>query len=224
MNSNGKKTVLSLLCLFLGLVIGFGGYLIYDLATEDEAPVASSNFPTSGGVYSVSDGNRGLIASSYNALSYLKAGDFISLADMVHPKYGVYFSPYSNINLSSTQWFSDAEISRLGKQSDSLVWGVYDGSGEPISMTVSEYFERFVYDRDYSSAPVVTVNRISRSGNALETVLDVFPEAQFVDFYFPPSIDSDGYEDLDWSVLRLVYESHDDMMYLVAIIHSEYTV
>lgn len=223
MNSNGKKTVLSLLCLFLGLVIGFGGYLIYDLATEDDAPASNGNNVFSG-VYAVSDGNRGLIDSSYNALSYLKAGDFISLADMVHPEYGIYFSPYSNINLSSNQWFSSAEVSRLGKQSDSLVWGVYDGSGEPISLTVSEYFERFVYDSDYLSAPIVTVNRISRSGNALENIQEVFPDGQFVDFYIPPTLDEEGYEELDWAVLRLVYEEHDGLMYLVAIVHSEHTV
>ncbi|MDD6188796.1 MAG: hypothetical protein PUB32_04355 [Clostridiales bacterium] len=212
-----KKHIFSLLCLVLGLVIGVGGHLIYDLASArgdaDPSPSVLVT-PVSG------TSNQELIDQSYNVLSLIKAGDFASLSKLVHPEYGIYFSPYSNINLSSNQWFSPDMLAALDKAENSFVWGVYDGSGEPISLTVAEYFTRFVYDRNFASAPIITVDRVAKSGNTLENTPEVFPGCRFVDFYIPSSSE----ETLDWSLLRLIYEEYDGALYLVAIVHNEYTV
>lgn len=212
-----KKHIFSILCLILGLVIGVGGYLIYDLATsqkEDDTEAVDMVTPVSG------TSNQELIEQSYTVLSYIKARDYDSLSRLVHPEYGVYFSPYSNITLSSDQWFSPDMLSAIDKAEEPFVWGVYDGSGEPISMTAEEYFSRFVYDRNFISAPVISVDRIAKSGNSLENTAEVFPDCRFVDFYIP----AEGEDGLDWSLLRLIYEESDGALYLVAIVHNEYTV
>ena len=211
-----KKHIISILCLILGLVIGVGGYLIYDLATsvpdrdignEISGPAAGSS-------------NQELVEQSYNVLSYIRELDYVSLSQLVHPEYGIYFSPYSNINLTSNQWFSSDMLARIDKVEDPFVWGVYDGSGEPISMTADEYFARFVYDRNFAGAPTVTIDRIAKSGNSLENTVELFPGCRFVDFYIPAqSVDA-----LDWSLLRLIYEEYNGSLYLVAIVHNEYTV
>jgi hypothetical protein len=87
-------------------------------------------------------------------------------------------------------------------------------------MTSEEYFASFVYDADYYGAPVITLNRIAKSGNSLENVQSAFPEGLFVDFYIPPSQEGG----LDWHLLRLVFEECDGQLRLSALIHSQYTV
>ncbi|MBR6653321.1 MAG: hypothetical protein IKL27_01180 [Oscillospiraceae bacterium] len=211
-----KKHIISILCLILGLVIGVGGYLIYDLATSvpDRELGAEITGPAAGA------SNQELVEQSYNVLSYIQKLDYNSLSKLVHPEYGIYFSPYSNINLTSNQWFSSDMLAMIDKVENPFVWGVYDGSGEPISMSADEYFSRFVYDRNFAGAPIVTIDRIAKSGNSLENTVELFPGCRFVDFYIP----AQNEDALDWSLLRLIYEEHNGSLYLVAIVHNEYTV
>lgn len=211
-----KKHIISILCLVLGLVIGVGGYLIYDLATS--VPDRDIGSEISGPAAGAS--NQELVEQSYNVLSYIRELDYVSLSQLVHPEYGIYFSPYSNINLTSNQWFSSDMLAMIDKVEEPFVWGVYDGSGEPISMTADEYFARFVYDRNFAGAPTVTIDRIAKSGNSLENTVELFPGCRFVDFYIPAQSE----DALDWSLLRLIYEEYDGALYLVAIVHNEYTV
>ena len=146
-----KKHIFSILCLVLGLVIGVGGYLIYDLASSHGSTVPGSEITGP----AVGASNQELIEQSYDILNSIKELDYVSLAQYVHPEYGIYFSPYSNINLASNQWFSSDMLAMIDKAENPFVWGVYDGSGEPISMTAAEYFSRFVYDRNFAAAPVI---------------------------------------------------------------------
>lgn len=212
-----KKYIFSILCLLLGLVIGAGSCIIYNLASNQhsaEPSMLTVSLPLT------SASNQELIDQAYNALSCIKTGDYAALSQLVHPEYGIYFSPYSNINLTSNQWFSPDMLAQIDRSDETFVWGVYDGSGEPIFMTVNEYFARFVYDRSFSSAPIITVDRIAKSGNTLENTVEIFPGCRFVDFYIPASDE----QSIDWSLLRLVYEEYGNELYLVAIVHSEYTV
>ena len=211
-----KKHIISVLCLILGLVVGAGGYLIYDLATSaPDKNVGSEIVAPAAGA-----SNHELVEKSYSVLEYIKALDYVSLSELVHPEYGIYFSPYSNINLTSNQWFSSDMLAIIDRSETPFVWGVYDGSGEPISMTAREYFSRFVYDRNFAGAPVVTIDRVAKSGNSLENTTELFPGCRFVDFYIPAESDTA----LDWSLLRLIYEEFEGSLYLVAIVHNEYTV
>ena len=212
-----KKKLISILCVLLGLVIGVGGYLIYDLATEPPSPPPVEPIPADEAYAGTA---CPLVEAAFQVISTLKAGDYASLSGWVHPVYGVYFSPYSNISLASDQWFAPRTLGRLGRDQSEFVWGVYDGSGEPITMTAAAYFARFVYDRDYLYAPVVSVNRVAQSGNSLENTAEVFPDGQFVDFYIP----ADSEEGTDWSLLRLVFVDYEGEPRLAAIVHSEYTV
>jgi len=159
---------------------------------------------------------------AYTILGYIKAGDYEALADAVHPEYGLVFSPYANISFSTDKCFTPDQVRRLGTDDTTYIWGTLDGSGAPIEMTPADYFKQFVYDRDYLNAPVVGVNYIVKTGNALENITSVFPDIKFVEFHFPPSgADSDG---LDWSTLRLGFEEYNGALRLTLILHSQWTV
>src|SRR5690606_41192456 len=52
---------------------------------------------------------------------------------------------------------------------DSLLWGMYDGTGKDILLSVEGYFDKFLYDVDFLNAEQVSVNEVLGSGNSLRS-------------------------------------------------------
>ena len=102
------------------------------------------------------------------------------------------------------------------------MWGKYDGSGNPIELTPSEYFRTFVLNKDYTFAPEIGVDAIIKSGNSLENITEVFPDVRYVDFHMPGTDASSG--GLDWSSLRLGFEAYNGELKLTVVVHSQWTV
>jgi hypothetical protein len=203
MNKIRLKTTISLF-LFACLVISLACQSVYGETTLPSA------------AYS----NRALVDMAYEVLELIKNQDYISLSQLIHPEKGVTFTPYSYV--TGNNRFSADDLRQAAANNASHNWGEYDGSGNPIIMTFEEYFARFVYNENYIDAPVIGVNHIVNTGNAIENVMEFYPEAQFVEFHFP-SIDPE-FLGLDWCTLKLVFEQYDDSLKLVAIIHSEWTI
>jgi len=164
-----------------------------------------------------------LAAVALNVVGYIGSNDFAALASIVHPDYGVVFSPYATVTLSTNKHFSAEQIAAFGADSTVYVWGVYDGSGEPIEMTPAVYFSEFVFSRNYCESPIIGVNRIIKSGNALENITETFPGVKFVDFHIP-GCDKDLLGELDWSSLRLGFEEDGGRLWLTVILNSRWTV
>jgi len=162
-----------------------------------------------------------VVMLSYTVLEYIKDGDFYALSHVVHPDYGVVLSPSATINLATDRRFSAEQIAVLDTDTNVYVWGVYNGSGEPIELTTSEYLIKFVPAAEHLQASIIGINQIVRSGNALENINDVFPNAKFVDFYISGS---EPAADFDWSSLRLGFEEYDGYLRLVFIVFSKWTV
>lgn len=152
----------------------------------------------------------------------LRDGDFTTLASYVHPQQGVTFTPYSTVDPDTDLTFTAAQIKEAPQDSTVYVWGTEDGRGNPIQMTMSQYFARYVYDTDYTQATEIGVDRIITSGNALENLDDAYPDCRFVDFSFPSSDPVNG--GLDWSSLKLVFYPGETQWYLVGIVHGEWTI
>lgn len=167
------------------------------------------------------DDNGILLERAESALTLLKAEDFTGLSALVHPEKGLTLTPFSTVSAECDRTLSSQEVSALSEDEEIYVWGVMDGSGMPIRSTCSEYFDRFVFNADYTQAPEVGVDTVVLSGNALENVSDAYPQARFVDYSFP-GIDPEkqGY---DWCSLKLVFEPWQNDWYLVGLVHSEWT-
>ena len=159
---------------------------------------------------------------AYGVLGHIKDGDYAALARHVHPDYGVVFSPHATVTLTTNRRFTANQVALFAADTAVYVWGVNNG-GEPIEMTPASYFAEFVFPRDYLNASVIGVDRIVRSGNALENITDEFPGIRFVDFHIPGD-DKPPLEGLDWSSLRLGFEEHEGRLWLTVIIHSRWTV
>ena len=158
---------------------------------------------------------------AYTILDNIRDDDFAALSQVVHPEFGVVLSPCATINLTTARRFSAEQIAAIDTDTSIYVWGVYNGSGVPIELTPSDYFDQFVPAAAHMDAAIIGINQIVRSGNALENMTDVFPNVKFVDFHIPGG---EPIEEYDWSSLRLGFEEFDGSLKLVAIVYSKWAV
>jgi hypothetical protein len=159
---------------------------------------------------------------SVKLLNQLKLIDYRTIANYVHPKMGIRFSPYGFIDTANHQLLSRSTLSELAFNLEKVNWGAHDGTGEPILMTLPGYSKRFVYDVDFLKAKERSVNRTIASGNSLNNLTSVYPDCEFTEFYFPGF--DPKYNGMDWRTLRLVFKKEGKQYYLVAIVHDEWTI
>ncbi len=162
-----------------------------------------------------------LVDLSRDILKALKARDYRTLAGYVHPVHGVRCTPYSFVDTGKDRVLKAADILNISQSKKKLLWGDYDGSGEPIRMTCADYFNRFVYDADFPGKGNISVNKVIQSGNTVNNVDLAYPGSDFVEFMIP-MVDP-KYEGADWRALILVFKKEGDRHYLIGIIHNEFT-
>ena len=167
------------------------------------------------------DQRKELLTFCYDVLCALENKDYTALSSYIS-KNGVRFTPYSTVDPVSDLILTSSQISSAALNMESYVWGVEDGSGDPIRMTISDYMAKYVYDAAYTLAPRIGINQIVQSGNAKENVAEVYPDDQFVEFNFP-GLDPEA-EGLDWCSIKLVVSSEEGGLKLVGLIHSEWTI
>jgi len=218
MNCLKKILPLALFMLF-GVIIGVlvssaffatTGYSIFGRAPKELETPSKAN-------------NAELAAIAFSVVKYISNGDYAALSSVAHPDFGVVLSPSATVNFSTNKRFNAEQIGSFGTDSNAYVWGVYDGSGEPIEMTPTAYFAEFVFSKNYCESPIIGINRIVKSGNALENITDEFPGVRFVDFHIPGG-EKDSPEDIDWGSLRLGFEEYDGRLWLTLILNSRWTV
>ncbi len=228
-----------ILCLVIGLLVGV--LLPVDFQEDDKPAAAPGNAngftPPPGASQSGSGGasssaasaapldpaeNFPLLGSACLVNRAIQRQDWTTLAAYVHPERGVTFTPYSTVDPASDLNFTADQIRNLAQDQTVYTWGFEDGRGDPIQMTALQYFERYVYDRDYTQVPQIGVDRIMTGGNALENLTEEYAGCRFVDFSFPSADPvNDG---LDWSSLKLVFQPEAEHWYLVGIVHGEWTI
>lgn len=166
--------------------------------------------------------NSYLLERASQVLEALKAEDYAALSELVHPQRGVTLTPYSTVDPSCDNVLPQTSVAKLATDDQVYLWGLYDGSGDPIRCTGTEYFDRYVFNVDYTEAPQVGIDTVLIRGNALENAAAAYPNGRFVEYHFP-GIDPE-LEGFDWCSLKLVFEVWENDWYLVGIIHGEWTV
>ncbi len=155
---------------------------------------------------------------SVQVVDALSNENFEQLADYVHPEDGVMFSPYSNLDDQAAHVMTAEEISQWAEDQSVYTWGVEDGSGQDIDLTPSEYYNQFLFIRDFSSPDEVNQNQFESRGQVSFNGHEVFPDAEFVE-YFVESTD----DDLDWASLQLGFEEQNGEWYVVTIMIDRWT-
>lgn len=155
------------------------------------------------------------------ALVALKNKDHAALQKLIHPKQGVLFSPYVYIDKETALTFQANELPTFA---DKKVWewGVQDGSGEPIKLSFADYYERYLFNHDFTTAEEVKADEVIMPGNMIVNIKEVFPNAAFYDYHF--SGFDEQFAGIDWASLIVVMEQYEEEWYVVALVHSEWTV
>lgn len=155
-------------------------------------------------------------------VTHLSQSDFLALAEL-NGSAKVLFSPYLFVDTTSALKFSFQELLALSGSDVSNKWGLYDGSGEPIFLNIQNYFARFVNDVNYlDDTAEMNLGEVQQRGNSLSNLTELFPDAEFVEFYKGPV--DDELMGMDWRSLILVFQLVNDEITLVAIVHNEWTI
>lgn len=170
-----------------------------------------------------SDAAKEIIKNTANdLLEALKNKDADKIADYAHPVKGVRFTPYTTVSIENDVVMSKENMKLFFEDENSYIWGSYDGIGEEIKLTPSQYYEKFIYTEDFISTDKVGYNKVLSSGNSVENQFDVYKNSIIVEYYLPEI--NPEYEGLDWQSLRLVFEEYDGNWKLVGIIHNQWTI
>jgi hypothetical protein len=144
------------------------------------------------------------------------------VSEFVHPVKGLRFTPYTNVSVEHDVIFNAEQVKNFFKNQAHYLWGHYDGTGNEISLTPGDYYDKFIYPEDFVNAEQVGYNEVLSSGNMLEDQFEVYPNAIIVEYYF--SGFNPDYAGMDWRSLRLVFEEYEDDYKLAGIISNQWTI
>jgi len=149
-----------------------------------------------------------------------------TLANMASAQ-GVRFSPYAYVTVATDVELSRAELSTAFENDDVRHWGSFDGSGDPIELTFSDYVERFVVPEAFEDSDIVVhtieePGRVGR-GNTIDNIAEAYPQAAFWLELHNPGRDPQ-YEGMDWVSLRLVFVVEQGTPKLRGVIHDQWTI
>src|SRR5688572_8161320 len=165
-----------------------------------------------------------LLKLTQGILLTLKNKNYSAFANYIHPVSGIRFSPYGYIDTIQHIRFSRQKfMAEAGKaDQEMIVWGSFDGTGDPIRMTLHNYLQRFVYDVDFLKPERRSVNEFIGSGNSLNNLDSVYKDCDFTESHF--SGFEKKYDGHDWRTLRLVFKERNRRFFLVGIVHDEWTI
>ncbi|GGM39801.1 hypothetical protein GCM10011351_27430 [Paraliobacillus quinghaiensis] len=143
------------------------------------------------------------------------------VANYVHEQKGLLFSPYVHVEEDAVTFEQD-EVASLLDDKTTYLWGNYDGSGDPIELTPSGYFEEFLNVEPFLSPDEVLVDEYKQRGNTTNNIEEEFPEATVVEFYKSGSGEN---EEMNWSSINLVFEQNENGIWkLVALVSDQWTI
>jgi hypothetical protein len=165
--------------------------------------------------------NNTVLYTALQIINLIKEKDMAELSNYIHPTKGLRFTAYGHID-DEDQVFNANQLADSLNNSQTFTWGRYDGTGDPIDLSFGDYYDKFIYDEDFSSPHIIGINIIVGEGNTLNNIEEFYPNAEFIEFHFKGF--DPQYEGMDWKSLRLVFEEENGNLYLVGIIHDQWTI
>jgi hypothetical protein len=162
-------------------------------------------------------------AAALEVVEALKRRDMVTVARYAHPTMGVLFAPYAYLEPSEHQIWTATTLPRWFTDTQTRIWGAEDGTGFPIERTPAQYYERFVFPRDFTAGAKISVNDDQAKGNSINNAASLYPDGVRVEFYLPPTQTPEG-PNIDWRALRLVFVPVGGEPKLVAVVHDQWTI
>lgn len=164
-----------------------------------------------------------LMQATKVVMASLANRDYAAFASWFHPD-GVRFSPYGHVDTAMDVVMKPTDFTgELAAANQKLInWGEYDGTGDPIKLTLNDYLKNFVYTVDFLKPESFKINTITNPGNAENNISQAYPGSDFTDSHF--SGFKKEYDGMDWQSLRLVFRFQNGRYYLVGVIHDQWTI
>lgn len=156
-----------------------------------------------------------------SVLPLMEAKDYAGIARFIGDE-GIFFSPYGLADTTKSKVLSRQQYLELVKNNKQVLWGHADGTGDPIRLSIPQYFKKYVYDVAFLKAEQTAVNKLIDPDSSFSKVPAVFANHPFVQFYF--SGFNKEYEGMDWKSLLLVFKQQQSTYYLVAVIHNQWKI
>ncbi|WP_299088912.1 hypothetical protein [uncultured Metabacillus sp.] len=162
-----------------------------------------------------------IMEKSKDVLQALKEKNGEKLASYVHSEKGVLFSPYIYVEGKAIT-FDSEKMKGFFQDSQTYTWGSQDGSGDPIELTPSDYYQKYIYNDHFDQADEIVFDPKEPRGNLKRNLTEVFPDSHTVEYYIAGT---EEYGDMDWKALNLVFEQDEKGEWkLVAIAHDQWTI
>lgn len=196
--------------------------------TTSEQPVVADNGSTTAvpivavqGVLPPDEAAKQIGTLAQNAVNAIATKNYKLLASMVSPSKGLRCTPYIYVT-DGDRVLMPTQIANAANDTKKYHWGEQDGSGEPIEMTINEYFNRYVYNYEYAKNGVkISYNQALGSGNSINNHRKIYPNAIVVEYHIPQK--DPQYGGMDWGSLYLIYEPNASNWELVNIAHGQWT-
>lgn len=158
-----------------------------------------------------------------HVVAALRARDLATVAELAHPQKGIRFTPYTHVDTARDRRLTREQLQSQWKSADSLVWGESDGTGDPIRLSFTQYFEKFVHDFDVAASPRVARDSAPMGiGNSLNNIRAVYPAAAIIEYNTPGT--DPRYGGMDWRSLWVVLEKVGKHWYVVGLVHGSWTI
>lgn len=166
-----------------------------------------------------------------NAIAGLSTDGLTPITTLFDPA-GVRFMPYyrmesSDLTLTAEEFESDY----VPQNPPPRVWGIQDGSGDPISLSTRSYFSQYIADFPYhtNAATATLINSNSdflSQGNLINNLLSSFPQPTYrIVEYHQPGTDP-TYGGMDWTSLMVILKDAGGgtQWTLVGLAHGSWTI
>ena len=90
-----------------------------------------------------------LMVVSEKIMKAIKAKDYATFVNYIHPTEGVRFSASSAIDVKNDKVLTKDQILELNKTKKKFKWGIHESIGDPIVLNLDKYIDEFVYDVDF---------------------------------------------------------------------------
>lgn len=163
-----------------------------------------------------------LDALSDEILMLIDENRFEELTDYVVSD--VYFMPGPNIGFDKAIYLGMDDWSIINDYEDALVWGYYEGSGEDMVFTPSDFFDHFISNFNFRAAPEKTVKAYRDLGDGFAFWKNDTNGDYFVEYHYPGF--NPDFEGIDYQTLYMVftYDEEADTYLLTGITNHYWTI
>ena len=156
------------------------------------------------------------------ALAAISNEDAETIASIVHPGQGIRISPDMNVTQESIV-LKPKDIKEHLNDEKKFKWGIEDGTGDPIVLTLNEYLqtraEIFSGVTDVLTGDIATIGK--RRSSAPNTTATFFASDVLVVSY---RIQASHPENHDWQTLWMVFRQKNGVWFLVGLVNDQWTI